>query len=257
MGRRVSEQRHWESFWGARTDPAEVYPDSIALLDRFFAQESPAGLKVLEVGAGSGRDAVALARSGADVTVLDYADNALAHVRENAHRAGVSVRRVRADGRVSPFPPESFDVVLHQGLLEHFREPADLLRENHRVLKPGGRLYCSVPQTFHLYTVLKQLLIAVDRWFAGWETQFTPAKLDACARRAGFQVTGRFGGWMVPSLAYRSLRACLGFVGVDLPMVIRGPRALGEVRGFLRSRAQSHAITAWTYLVVGVVAEKP
>ena len=158
---------------------------------------------------------------------------------------------------MSPFPAETFDVVLHQGLLEHFREPADLLRDNHRVLKPGGRLYCSVPQTFHLYTVLKQMLIAVDRWFAGWETQFTPAELDLCARRAGFDVTGRFGGWMVPSLAYRSLRAGVGALGIDLPMVVRGPRALADLRRRFRSRLQSLSITAWTYLVVGVVAQRP
>lgn len=254
---RVSERRHWESFWGARRDPTEVYPDSPALIERLLRVEDPRGLRILEVGAGSGRDAVALARAGAHVAVVDYAENALAHVRENARRAGAKVYRTRADGTCAPFPDEIFDVVLHQGLLEHFREPETLLADNLRVLKPGGRLYCAVPQTFHVYTPLKQLLIVLDRWFAGWETQFSPAGLDACARAAGFRVTGRFGGWMQPSLAYRSLRAVLGTLGIGLPMYPRGPAAWRSLRELIRARLQRYSLTAWTYLVVGVIAEKP
>ncbi len=256
-GARTSERHHWESFWGARRDPAEIYPDSPALLEDLLGRERVRGLRVLEVGAGSGRDAVALARAGAEVVVLDYAVNALAHVAENARRAGVAVRRLRADGRRSPFPAGSFDIVLHQGLLEHFRDPGALLADNLRVLRPGGRLYCAVPQTFHLYTLLKQALMAADRWFAGWETQFTPAALDAGARAAGFRVVGRFGGWMVPSLGYRCLRNAAGVVGLRLPMVPRGPRLTRRLRRRLRERMGRHAFAAWTYLVVGVIAEKP
>ena len=39
-----------------------------------------------------------------------------------------------------------------------------------------------VPQTFHLYTLMKQILIALNRWFAGWETQFTPGELERLLR---------------------------------------------------------------------------
>jgi SAM-dependent methyltransferase len=268
VGRRVSERRHWESFWGARRDPDQVYPDSAALMECLRRDLDPAGLRVLEVGAGSGRDSVALARAGAEVTVVDYALNALAHVRANAERAGaggggqadggsVVVRRVRADGTRSPFPAGAFDLVLHQGLLEHFRQPQELLADNLRVLRPGGRLYCAVPQTLHAYTLMKQMLIALDRWFAGWETQFTPAGLDACVREAGFRVVGRFGGWMEPSLAYRMLRAAAGAVGVQLPMYLHGPEAWRRMRRRLRDELQHVPAAAWTFLVVGVVAERP
>ena len=42
------------------------------------------------------------------------------------------------DAFALPFADGTFDVVFHQGLLEHFRNPDDLIAENARVLKPGG-----------------------------------------------------------------------------------------------------------------------
>lgn len=254
---KTSERRHWEKFWGAERDPDEIYPDSPALMDRLEADGIAPGTRVLEVGAGSGRDAVALARAGAHVTVVDYAENALEHVRVNAERAGVRVNRLRADGQCTPFPDGAFDLVIHQGLLEHFRDPLPLLGDNLRVLAPGGRLYCAVPQTFHLYTVFKHALIAADRWFAGWETEFTPAGLDRVVERAGFCAVGRFGSWMAPSLGYRVVRGGLNVCGLRLPMYPRGPRVLARLRRRFSEHMGSKPGAAWTFLVVGVVAEKP
>ncbi len=50
-----------------------------------------------------------------------------------------------------PIPPESFDAVLSTQVLEHVAEPADVLRELHRVLKPGGRIYLTLPLAWELH----------------------------------------------------------------------------------------------------------
>ena len=47
-----------------------------------------------------------------------------------------------------PFPDASFDVVVAGELLEHVREPGDVVGEARRVLRPGGRLVASVPNAF-------------------------------------------------------------------------------------------------------------
>lgn len=44
-----------------------------------------------------------------------------------------------------PFVSASVDVVLLHNVLEHIREVSDFVREIHRVLRPGGRLYWSIP----------------------------------------------------------------------------------------------------------------
>ena len=64
--------------------------------------------------------------------MLDYSPASLALVRRQAREQGLPVHLVRADALAMPFRDGAFDVVFHQGLLEHFRDPLPLLRENAR-----------------------------------------------------------------------------------------------------------------------------
>jgi SAM-dependent methyltransferase len=77
------------------------------------------------------------------------------------------------DGHVLPFPDASFDAVLCTEVLEHIPDPAETLREIHRVLKPGARLLLTIPWSarfhyqpfdYHRYTpsMLQQLFSAYD-----------------------------------------------------------------------------------------------
>ena len=96
-----------------------------------------------------------LTRSGATAVVLDYSPASLEVVRSLARRHGVAVHLVQADALAMPCREGTFQVVFHQGLLEHFRDRRPLLVENARVVKPGGRVVVDVPQNWHLYTVMK------------------------------------------------------------------------------------------------------
>lgn len=49
------------------------------------------------------------------------------------------------DGKVIPFPDESFDALLCTEVLEHVADPTELLREMRRVLKPGGFGIITIP----------------------------------------------------------------------------------------------------------------
>jgi SAM-dependent methyltransferase len=155
-----------------------------------------------------------------------------------------------------PFATDTFDVVFHQGLMEHFRDPHPLLRDNRRVLRPGGHVVIDVPQRWHIYTVGKKVLIALDRWFAGWETEYSIRELSRLVEGEGFRVTARFGDWMVPGFFYRALRYSLRPFGVGLP---RHPRFLGPLdrwneswRDWFRRRPLAY----WTFAMIGVVGEK-
>ncbi|HMQ34138.1 MAG TPA: class I SAM-dependent methyltransferase [Chloroflexaceae bacterium] len=58
---------------------------------------------------------------------------------------------VHGDGQTLPFQSASFDTVLCNEVLEHVPEPARLLREAARVLRPGGVLLLTTPQTWGLH----------------------------------------------------------------------------------------------------------
>ena len=255
---RTSTLEHWESYWRGHANLEQTYSTGGRLAREVLREGPVEGRRVLEVGAGSGRDTLALARAGARAMVVDYAPMSLELVARQARDQGLGISLVRADALAMPFRDGAFAVVFHQGLLEHFRDPHPLLRECARVTERAGRVVVDVPQTFHPYTVMKKILIALDRWFAGWERQFTPAELEGCLRASGLAVRRTYGEWMVPGLGYCVVREILKRgVGVALPLEPRGPRWWSAWWEGARASALRRRWALYTCHVIGTVAEKP
>ena len=100
-----------------------------------------AGCEVLEVGCGSGIDAVEFARSGAIVTAVDITDNAMILTKalaEEAHVLNMKVEQVPADAL--PYKNNFFDLVYSFGVLHHIPNVEGALTEMKRVLKKGGKI---------------------------------------------------------------------------------------------------------------------
>lgn len=92
----------------------------------------------LEVGCGRGTISSYFASAGYDCTLLDYSAEALDLARAIFKNAGLRAKFVRGDANKLLFKDGSFDVVVSIGLLEHFENVERPLREQWRVLKPGG-----------------------------------------------------------------------------------------------------------------------
>ena len=253
---RESTKEHWRSYWQVHSDADELYSNEGRVVDSIARACPVEGRRVLEVGAGSGRDSVTLVGMGARVFVLDYVEGSLSVVRKEAAKSGVEVLLVCGDATRMPFRDGSFDVAFHQGLLEHFRDPGPLLDENRRVLAKGGTLLVDVPQKYHVYTLVKHVLIPLGKWFAGWETEYTVAGLERLVASHGFSIVFSYGDWMVPGFFYRSLRYGLRKFGVNLPKYPPGVppfRPWGErFRRWFRTKRAAF----YTFAVVGTVGTK-
>jgi SAM-dependent methyltransferase len=250
---RTSEKQHWDEFWSSSPELGDVYANDGRVVAFLAARVELRGARVLEVGAGTGRDSLELARRGAEVWTLDYSDESLRVMRE---AAGAQLHIVCGDATALPFRSESFDVVFHQGLLEHFRDPMPVLRENHRVLAHGGHLLVDVPQRYHYYTVMKHALMAVNRWFAGWETEYSARELRARVERAGFDVVGQYGANLFPPVWYRGARRVLLKAGVRLPMHPLSSPLLARARAAVRD-ALPEPVRLGTSMVIGCLGRKP
>ncbi len=144
------------------------YAVTMHYIHRFAAP----GSSVLEVGAGTGRYSVALAKEGMDVTAVELVESNLAVLRKNSE--GVErIRSFRGDAAdLSRFGDQSFDVTLVLGPLYHLFEPEDVhkaIDEAVRVTKKGGVLLFAFISVFGImYANYLQ-----GNWAAGQEENFT------------------------------------------------------------------------------------
>jgi len=251
-----STKQDWDTYWAGKERAEEIYSNEDRIARNLDVVGIPAGSMVLEIGAGTGRDSLPVAETGASVYQLDYSFESLRLIRQVSGEG--NIYPVGGDTFRLPFRNNTFDVVFHQGLLEHFRkDEADLmLREQLRVLKSGGLLLIDVPQRYHPYTIVKHILISFGTWFAGWERSFSYPELKKLMMHHGLQPLHAYGEWMVPSLPYRIIREIGKKIQIGLPLQPPGLPFLKTIRSRLRRIFLRTSIPLYTGISIGIVARK-
>ena len=113
--------------------------DKLRYLPQLVDFSAYRGQRLLEVGCGIGTDLVRFARGGARVTGVDLAETAIDLARKNFALHTLVAEELRvANGEALPYADATFDVVYGHGVIQYTADPAQLIRECHRVLKPGG-----------------------------------------------------------------------------------------------------------------------
>ncbi len=112
------------------------------LLDTFHALNLPPGARVLDMGCGTGQNAVNLARH---ITPNVFAFDISPHAAPFWKRRGLR-RTCLASINVVPYPDNAFDAAVSVDVLESEAvDEAAAVREMWRVVKPGGYLVLVVP----------------------------------------------------------------------------------------------------------------
>lgn len=94
--------------------------------------------RVLEVGAGRGSMSAFFADQGFATSLLDTSHEVLKIAESNFAHDNLEADFVCGDALRLPYSSGTFDVILSIGLFEHFEDIEQPLREQIRVLKPGG-----------------------------------------------------------------------------------------------------------------------
>ena len=103
---------------------------------------------ILEVGSGSGAMAIFLSWLGFEVTSIDVDPEVIKKAEQENQRLNGRAKFMVADGFNLPFPAGTFDLAIHQGLLEHFSD-TDIRRFIDQELACSKSVLFSVPN--HLY----------------------------------------------------------------------------------------------------------
>lgn len=121
-----------------------------------YARLPPAS-RVLEPGCGSGKFGLAFASLGNHVVILDYLAHILRKVRDTERGLGDVLPRqlqgyCQGDLESLPFPSDGFDLVINEGVVEHWLDDelrVRVLREMVRVTRPNGVVAVIVPNGAH------------------------------------------------------------------------------------------------------------
>jgi ubiquinone/menaquinone biosynthesis C-methylase UbiE len=114
---------------------------------------------ILEIGAGTGEQALELKRRGFDVTAVEIADSNYASNRQ--------FPIIDYDGKHIPLPDASVDVVFSSNVLEHVPDLSQMHAEIRRVLKPSGYCIHVLPtHSWRLWTTLSSFPDAVVYFLA-------------------------------------------------------------------------------------------
>jgi SAM-dependent methyltransferase len=96
------------------------------------------GMRVLDVGCGTGNQSVPAAQAGAEVMGVDIAPNLLAQAAERAEREGLKIDFREGDAEELAFKDGEFDVVMSKFAAMFAPRPNMVASEFLRVCRPGG-----------------------------------------------------------------------------------------------------------------------
>jgi SAM-dependent methyltransferase len=108
------------------------------------------GEKLLGLGSGLGSDLIQYARQGAEVVAACASGEQLALLRRNFELRGLGGVFLHASPHALPIESSSIDVACVTGLLQEAADPAGIVEEVYRVLKPGGKVLAVVPAYYDI-----------------------------------------------------------------------------------------------------------
>jgi SAM-dependent methyltransferase len=160
---------------------------------------------VLDVGTGTGRAALLLARTGAQVTGVDASREMLAVAERRAADAGAAIQFVTGDAHALDFPDRSFDTAVSLRVLMHTPEWRRCLAELCRVAR--RQVVVDYPSARSV-AVIESVMRRIGR-AAGIDTEayrvLTGRVVAAQLRQGGFQIRSVHRQFVLPIAFHKAI----------------------------------------------------
>lgn len=177
----------WDSMLEERSEQRQLELER-AMVALALAQ----GMRLLDAGCGTGQWAVGFAHFGCDVTAIDLAPEMLVRARVHADVAGVSIQFREGDITDIADPDGTYDAIHCRCAIQFNPDPAAVLREFHRLIAPGGRLFISVPGALSpIYSNAWRRFIEPGVF----NNRMVPWELEALLHELGWVVLGGWGSF--------------------------------------------------------------
>ncbi len=125
--------------YDSNSHPQTTYPGKLCSY-LFHSFQMQKGQSLLEPGCGRGEFLEEFRKLGLVCSGIDLSEYSGLLCPE------VEVKRkIDLENDVWPFPDNHFDIIYNKSLMEHLRNPDRFLMEARRVLKPGGKMICLIP----------------------------------------------------------------------------------------------------------------
>jgi 2-polyprenyl-3-methyl-5-hydroxy-6-metoxy-1,4-benzoquinol methylase len=181
MGKSTLEAAISDSYYACRQEIERTHKQFMRSL---VPSEQP--LKILDVGCGTGLNALHLAQAGHQVVGIDLSPVAIAQFRQKGFEGHVC----DIEAAPIPLPPEQFDLVYASEVIEHCADTQSFLKELNRMLKVGGLLFLSTPNSaFWPYRLLGLLgKTPTEYQHKGHVRFFSKRSLAAAITEGGFEI---------------------------------------------------------------------
>src|SRR3989338_7538610 len=189
----MTKKRIWEKRWKEKSKDAVkstsldfFAKNAFEVLDRNISRNDE---KILEVGSGTGRFCIALAQKYPDkkITGIDYTKESVDLSNKGAElRHLKNVRFYKKDLFHLPYKSNSFDVVFENGVIEHFINYNDAIKEMTRVAKKGGKVIINVNNWFCFPKTVEKKILGKSYPF-GYEKSFRNREVIGALADAGLK----------------------------------------------------------------------
>jgi len=164
-----------------------------------------AGRSILDIGTGTGRAAILLARGGARVTGLDASEQMLAVARQRAAQEHLAIDLVTGDAHAVAFPDRRFDVAISLRVLMHTPDWRRVIAELCRVSR--DRVVFDYPSARSAALLQSMARAALHRLGGSTEPYrvFSDAAIDRALAAAGFRVVARHRQFVLPIAVHKAI----------------------------------------------------